>query len=145
MAREVVDVWFEYGVFLEPEQRICFTGRKRTGYAEGMVFFERGLAENKRLERKMSKEEWQELTDALFEEIRIQDWEKRYEPEACVADGYWWSLRLTLADRTKYEIVGKNEVPENWEELMDLMQPFVVEYEALPEPEPIEKKEEDKE
>ncbi len=141
MAREVVDVYFEYVVFLDPSQRISFIGRKKTGQAEGVGFFERALADNKRLDRKMTKEEWEEMSDALFKKIRVQDWEKLYEPEGvCVSDGYQWSLRITLADRTKYETVGKNEVPENWEELMDLLQPFFDEYEALPTPEPKEEK-----
>ncbi len=142
MATEVVDIFFEYNVFLDPSQRICLIVRKKTGYEDGIVSFSRGLAENKHVDRTIKKEEWQEMADNLFEKIRIQDWEKRYEPEGVVvSDGYQWKLLVTLVDRTKYEIVGNNEVPENWEELMDLLQPFFTEYEALPASEPAEKKE----
>ncbi len=135
MAREVVDILFEYGGFFSMDQNISFIARKSVGKEEGVVYLTRGIIANKYLDRKMSKEEWQEMTDTLFETIRIQDWEKSYKPDVCVMDGYQWHLRVTLADRKKYEIEGDNAVPENWDEWMDLLQPFFLEYEALPEKE----------
>ncbi len=139
MARKLIYVRFQYDVYAASDEFTLFTARRRTGKDEGAVNCIRGGSLPRQLDRKMAAEEWNEMSDVLFEKVRIQDWERSYSPEVvAVSDGYEWSLVIALEDKKKYEFFGRNEVPERWEDLMDVFRPYFIELEAMPEPEPVE-------
>ncbi len=133
MAQKLVYVRYDYTVFMAPAEDIHFTARRRVAQEDGAVYCVRGDSLPKHLDRVMTGAEWQEMSDALFKELRIQEWERSYRPEeVCVSDGFQWRLMIALEDETKYEFLGENAVPERWEDLLEVFRPYFIELEALP-------------
>ncbi len=141
MARKLVYVRFDYTVYMAPQESVNLTARRRVAKEDGAVYCARGDSLPRHLDRVMTGSEWQEMSDVLFEKLRIQDWKRVYRPEGvCVSDGYQWRLMIALEDGTKYEFTGENAVPERWEDLLDVFKPYFIELEALPEPEQEERR-----
>ncbi len=140
MAAKLIYVRFDYNMSEAPLEATCFVARRRIKNEDGAVYCARG-SRNDHLDRKLMSEEWDELSDALFEKLCIQNWKRVYRPEnACDREGCEWRLMIALEDGTKYEFTGENAVPERWDDMVDVFKPYFIELEALPEPELAERK-----
>ncbi len=128
MTCEITEVFFCYDVHRAPEEDIRFTARKQAGQEEGTVSCALGQDEEKCLSRKMTGEEWRWMTDAFFETLQIPSRKRNYAPRAaCVMGEYRWDLRIILADYTEYAFQGHGAVPNWWDDLMEVFQPYVTE------------------
>ena len=70
-----------------------------------------------------TEEEWQHVIRALFDELYLHEWKKRYvDPE--VLDGTQWELTLKLTGGRKREYYGSNLFPYRWADLVAVFEPY---------------------
>lgn len=70
-----------------------------------------------------TEEEWQHVIRALFDELYLHEWKKRYVyPE--VLDGTQWELTMKLTGGRKREYYGSNQFPYRWTDLVAVFDPY---------------------
>lgn len=70
----------------------------------------------------ITKEQWDRVVSALFEDLFVLDWKEAYE-NPFVMDGQQWRLEITMEDGEALRYHGMNGYPVYWDRVLELFDP----------------------
>ena len=71
----------------------------------------------------LSRKRWGLVVNTLFYQLYVHEWKQRYEDPGLLG-GTYWSLELTMEDRYHHRILGSNDCPPLFDDLVELFRPF---------------------